>query len=98
VTHYARGAERERELAKLWRSDGWQVFRSAGSHSPADLICLKRGHEPRLLQLKTGRRRWPSRDERVALSVTAKAGGALPLIVFWQPRQKPEYVLEGDWP
>lgn len=95
---YARGAERERELAKRWRQDGWFVTRSAGSHSPADLVCLKRGERPALLQLKTGQRRWPSKDERVALLLAAERADADPVIVFWQPRKEPELVRPEDWP
>ena len=98
MTAYHRGAEKERELAKRWRKDGWFVTRSAGSHSPADLVCLRAGYRSRLLQLKTGKRKWPSRDERISLGLAADRSGAVALIVFWESRKEPEYVEREQWP
>lgn len=39
MTNYSRGANFERRVKKHLESKGWACFRSAGSHSPADLIC-----------------------------------------------------------
>ena len=43
MTGYSRGANFERRIRKHFESQGWTCFRSAGSHSPADLICIKGG-------------------------------------------------------
>jgi Holliday junction resolvase len=41
--HYDRGRRFEYRIARLYRDQGWFVFRSAGSHSPADLVCARAG-------------------------------------------------------
>lgn len=95
---YARGAERERDLVRHMRERGWVASRTAGSHGPWDVIALKRGERAQMLQLKAGARRWPTRDERARLSVDAARAGARAFVVFWQPRQPPEFVPEPEWP
>jgi len=48
---YQAGANFERRVKKHLQEQGYCVFRSAGSHSPADLIALKAG-EVLLIQCK----------------------------------------------
>ncbi|GAG60376.1 unnamed protein product [marine sediment metagenome] len=43
MSAYSKGANFERRVRKHLEQQGWVVFRSAGSHSPADLIALKSG-------------------------------------------------------
>ena len=43
MSAYSRGAQFERRTRKFLEAQGWTVFRSAGSKSPADLICLRMG-------------------------------------------------------
>jgi Holliday junction resolvase len=38
--NYVKGANFEREVKKFYESLGYLVFRTAGSHSPADLIAF----------------------------------------------------------
>ena len=38
---YANGANFERRVKARLEADGWTVFRTAGSHSPADLVALR---------------------------------------------------------
>jgi len=52
MTNYSRGANFERRVRRHLENEGWVVFRSAGSHSPADLIALKAG-EVMLVQCQT---------------------------------------------
>jgi Holliday junction resolvase len=42
MTNYRRGRNLEYEVAKLFKDAGWTVTRAAGSHSPFDLIAIKR--------------------------------------------------------
>ncbi len=51
MSQYSRGANFERRVKRYLEEQGWVVFRSAGSHSPADLIALKTG-EVNLIQCK----------------------------------------------
>ena len=52
MTQYEKGARFERRIKKHFEALGWICFRSAGSHSPADLICIRKG-ETLLIQCQT---------------------------------------------
>jgi len=43
MTAYSRGRYFEYRVRDYLTSQGWVVFRSAGSHSPADLIAIRAG-------------------------------------------------------
>ena len=40
-TNYEKGVKFERELLNLLKSNGYEGCRTAGSHSPYDVICWK---------------------------------------------------------
>ena len=40
---YAKGAKFERDVKDFLEEDGWDVTRSAGSHSVKDLVAIKQG-------------------------------------------------------
>ena len=40
--HYKNGANFERRVKARLEEEGWTVWRTAGSHSKADLICVRR--------------------------------------------------------
>lgn len=50
--NYRAGVAFERKVKKEWESGGWYVTRAAGSHGAADLICLKPGELPVVIQCK----------------------------------------------
>jgi Holliday junction resolvase len=95
--NYARGANAERDFVKKKRQDGYASGRNAGSHSPIDVWAAK-GGRIEFYQLKVGRRRWPSRDERFALLLEAERAGATPFVVFREPRKGWEVVPPEEWP
>ena len=39
--NYIRGVKLEREVQKIFRDAGWTAIRTAGSHSPWDVILVK---------------------------------------------------------
>jgi len=52
-TNYRRGAEKERRIVNKFRSLGQIALRSAGSHSPIDVVVIdKEKREIRLIQAK----------------------------------------------
>lgn len=53
---YAKGRRNEWKSMKLLEKNGWMCFRTAGSHSDWDIIALKRGYQPMLVQVKTNRK------------------------------------------
>ncbi len=52
MSNYSRGANFERRVQKHFEKAGYFVMRSAGSHSPVDLVTFK-GGEVSLIQCKT---------------------------------------------
>jgi hypothetical protein len=53
---YAKGRRNEWKSLDYLRKQGWMCFRTAGSHTDWDIIALKRGWSPMLVQVKTNRR------------------------------------------
>lgn len=99
MANYAKGANAERELMVFLRREKRRLaYRTAGSHSPIDVISPRSGDETWGIQLKSGRRRWPSRDERAALLIECAMAGWQPWIVFREPRKDFEFVHPDDWP
>lgn len=85
MSNYRRGADFERRVKERLEGQGWTVFRTAGSHSPADLIALKseRGQlfgsplrpDVHLIQCKSGKTAMTKR-ERTEFRDFAHALGA----------------------
>jgi len=53
-TNYHKGREREHYIKKKLEKQGYFVIRSAGSHSPIDLVAIKK-NEIRLIQSRKGK-------------------------------------------
>lgn len=53
---YAKGRRNEWKSMEHLRKEGWMCFRTAGSHSPWDIIALKKDWYPMLVQVKTNRK------------------------------------------
>lgn len=102
-SRYRKGADRERQLAKRLREDGWYAIRAAGSHGAADIVALKAGQPARLIQLKAGGKSplagFPPR-EREVLRIEAKQAGATAELCWWADRREPVFVSldEADHP
>lgn len=56
MTNYEKGRRGEYEVKAMLEKQGWQVYRTAGSHSAVDLVCLRDGNKPLLIQVKRGRK------------------------------------------
>lgn len=84
ATNYQRGASFERRVKALLEGEGFAVVRSAGSHSPADLVAM-RGGELAIIQCKRDGRLVPSEwNEFVEFCV--KAGG-VPILASVEGRK-----------
>ena len=53
--NYISGRRFEYRVKKHLENKGWVVFRTAGSHSPVDLIAFRKGLKPCLIQCKYGK-------------------------------------------
>ena len=93
-----RGRGRELNVADLLRAEGFVAYRLAWGH--ADVIGLKAGHPPMLVQVKSTRRPWErfGRLARVALAHEAIAAGAVPMLVHWPANGVPRFYGVHEWP
>ena len=97
----AKGSAKERQSKALYQADGWEVTKAGGSLGAADLVCLKAGERPLLVQVKCGRGAYDhfGPRERGELLEVAKRAGAVPVLAWWKPRAREHRLIESyDWP
>lgn len=83
ATNYSRGAEFERKVARDLEGHGYVWVRSAGSHSPADILALRVG-ETLAVQCKRNGRLDP--EEWNEFYCWAALAGATPILASKGPR------------
>jgi Holliday junction resolvase len=102
VNAKAKGATKERASKALYEKDGWHVTKAGGSLGAADLVALKAGERPQLIQVKaTAKGPFHSFGprERGELLEVAKAAGAVPVLAWWKPYARAHKLIESwDWP
>lgn len=97
----SRGHNRERQVKALLEADDWFVTRAAGSLGDADLVALKAGKVPRLIEVKStaqGPYEHFGPKARADLRFAAKLAGAMPLLCWWPVRAKPRWIGADEWP
>ena len=85
----------------MLRERGWFVQRSAGSHGEADLVALRVGHKPFVIQVKgdvAGPYAHFGPAARQALREDAARAGALALLLWRPPRGSWRWIFEEVWP
>lgn len=82
---YQKGVTFEHQVKKHFENDGWFVVRSAGSHSPADLVCIKRGDLPTVVQCRL--RGNLSADEERELSGLKEKYGCNVILAYRQDKE-----------
>jgi Holliday junction resolvase len=94
--NYVRGRAFEYKIATFMRRKGYFVIRAAGSHGVSDLVAMKKGEKPLLIQCKTGVTQGLTADEHNALLNTAISSGGVPILAF-KPEKGPIvfFVLIG---
>jgi Holliday junction resolvase len=75
---YRKGRRLEYRVRDYLRRNGWAVFRCAAS-KPVDLIALKEGAKPMLIECKYGSSH-PTKKEKSSLVELARKAGAYPVI------------------
>ena len=95
------GIDRERKVKAKLIDDDWWVCRAAGSLGDADLVALKDGKRPRLIEVK-GSAAGPFHDfgpsDRAALLLAARLAGADAVLAWWPPRGKLTWLWPESWP
>ena len=97
----ARGRRREKELQKRLEAQGYFVVKAGGSLGDADLVVMKAGEKPRLVEVKStaaGPFHSFGPQERLDLKEAAKRAGAEPFLCFWPPRKEPKWIGWTSWP
>jgi len=45
MTNYVKGVRLERDVIRIFKENGYTAFRTAGSHSPFDVVLVKQTEE-----------------------------------------------------
>lgn len=95
-----RGHDRERQLVRLLREEGWVAMRAPASLGVFDVIAVKDGRI-RLIEVKsTTRSAWTGflpADREALVEAAERAGGEAELC--WWPKQgEPKFLTPVDWP
>lgn len=97
----SRGHDRERAVKALMQAEDWWVSRAAGSLGDADLVALRAGRTPRLVEVKSTAggpyERFGPKD-RADLLFAATLAGAEAWLCWWPPRCTPRWIPSDEWP
>lgn len=95
-----RGIQRERQVKEVLESEDWWVCRAAGSLGDADLVALRDGNRPRLIEVKSTEGPWDHfrPADRAELSAAAKQANADAILAWWPSRGKLRWLPESEWP
>jgi Holliday junction resolvase len=96
-----RGSQRERAVRDLLASQDWLAFRAPASLGCADVVALREGSRPRLVEVKSTaggpyERFGPA--ARARLSFAARLAGADAYLAWWPPRGQLHWISEEEWP
>lgn len=97
----SRGHNRERQVRLQLESEDWWVCRAAGSLGDADLVALKKGKRPMLVEVKSsaqGPYEHFGPAERQRLIFAAELAGADAVLCWWPPRGRLRFVPSSEWP
>jgi Holliday junction resolvase len=97
----SRGIDRERKVRDLLRNEDWLAFRTPASLGCADVVALRAGSRPRLVEVKSTaggpyERFGPAYRER--LRRAGELAGADCLLAWWPPRGQLRWIPSGEWP
>lgn len=99
----SRGHDRERAVKAQLEGEDWFVARAAGSLGDADLVALKDGRRPMLVEVKSTARGpfsgfGPS--DRAELRLACRIAGARAALCWWPPRGRAKWFYDdmGEWP
>lgn len=96
-----RGIQRERAVRDYLRDRDWLAFRAPASLGVADVVALRDGSRPRLIEVKSTHR-GPYHSfgpaERERLKFAAELAGADAYLAWWPPRGELRWFHSSEWP
>lgn len=96
-----RGHQRERDVRHRLEDEDWWVSRAAGSIGDADLVALRAGRRPMLLEVKStaaGPYSHFGPADRARLLFAAELAGADAVLAWWPPRGQLRFIPSSEWP
>lgn len=97
----SRGHDRERAVREIYRTRGWWVVRAAGSLGDVDVLALKDGERPLMIEVKSNKgnpfMHFRPKD-RAELRAAAAVAGADALLCHWPPYRDPAWLKPEEWP
>lgn len=96
-----RGIARERQMVKWYQDRGYVAFRSPASLGAADVVALRAGFAPRLVEVKAtadGPYKTFGPAARARLSALAKEAGGVALLAWWPANKPLRLITELEWP
>lgn len=97
----SRGIDRERAVRRLLADQDWLAFRAPASLGCADVIALRAGSRPRLIEVKStaqGPYEHFGPADRARLRAAAELAGADALLAWWPSRGQLRWIPEAEWP
>jgi len=96
----SRGIQRERQVRDVRLSEDWWIARAAGSLGDADLVALKAGRRPQLIEVKSTINPYDhfGPKDRADLLLAAEIAGADPVLAWWPSRGKLRWIGAEEWP
>ena len=96
-----RGTQRDRAVRDWFAERDWFAVCARGSHGCADVLAIKVGRRPQVVQVKStagGPYERFGPQDRAELAFAARLGGADALLGWWPPRGKLRWIPENEWP
>ena len=98
----AAGTRVEHKVMRTLAAEGWVVMRAPASIGVADVLALKCGERPRMVQVKANKDGGPYMNfrptERAELRAVAERAGAVAELCWWPPRGECRWYDESIWP
>lgn len=97
----SRGIQRERAVRHWYLERDWLAFRAPASLGCADVIALKAGSRPHLVEVKStaqGPYEHFGPTDRQLLREAAAMAGADAMLAWWPSRGKLRFIPAAEWP
>lgn len=96
-----RGIQRERQVRDRLADENWLAFRAPASLGVADVVALRNGSRPRLIEVKStaqGPYEHFGPAARARLRAAAELAGADALLAWWPSRGSLRFIPVSEWP